>query len=95
MLLSAEIFLRFANEEGQIVSLLFDGPKKAGDIYAEVRASQPIVSKRLARMLDENMIVCKRDPNDRRIVWYALSETFEKYLQTERDRMLMQRGIVL
>jgi DNA-binding MarR family transcriptional regulator len=90
-----EILLNYLDEEGQIIKFLMDGPQKAGDIYKNVRASQPSVSQRLARMVDENMLVSKRDRNDRRVVWYALSDAFHQRLQIERDARALSRGIIL
>jgi DNA-binding MarR family transcriptional regulator len=90
-----EILLNYLDEEGQIIKFLMDGPQKAGDIYKNVRASQPSISQRLARMVDENMLVSKRDRNDRRVVWYALSDAFHQRIQIERDARALSRGIVL
>ena len=69
---SQEIF-NYLNTDGKIIKMLFDGPVTAGEIYGNISKSQPVISKKLARLQDQGLIVCRRDGNDRRVVWYELS----------------------
>ena len=81
MLKDKHIIWDYLDTGGQIIKALIDGPVKAGQIYKLVSASQPAISKKLARMQDEGIIEARRDFTDRRVVWYALSDKFlEKLL---------------
>lgn len=66
----------YLDTSGQIIRLLLPNEAIAGDICQKVAASQPVVSKKLARMQDEGILKSRRDPGDRRVVWYSLSDTF-------------------
>ncbi len=66
----------YLNYEGQIISLLISGPKRAHHIYQNLSASQPTVSSLLSRMVDREIITCQRDRQDRRGVIYSLDENF-------------------
>jgi DNA-binding transcriptional ArsR family regulator len=81
----------YLDAEGQIIRILADGPATAGAIYRDVKFSQPVVSKKFARLQDEGLIVSRRDPNDRRVVWYDLSDDFKaNFLSDLGDRDLAQ-----
>lgn len=73
----------FLDTGGQIIRLLLPNAATAGDIYQKVAASQPVVSKKLARMQDEGILESRRDPGDRRVVWYSLSDAFRTKLLGE------------
>lgn len=79
------IIWEYLDTDGQIIRALLDGPLMAGQIYKLVATSQPVVSKKLARLQDEGLIVSRRDAHDRRIVWYELSEAFLAKLFGEQD----------
>ncbi len=83
----------FLNLEGQIINLLIDGPVKAGDIYRDVKFSQPSVSSKLGRLQDQNVIFCYRDEHDHRIIWYKMTDEFMNKLLIERDKQALRRGI--
>jgi DNA-binding MarR family transcriptional regulator len=68
--------LDYLDAEGQIIRLLANGAATAGEVYRAVEFSQPVVSKKFARLQDEGVIVSERDPNDRRVIWYRLSPDF-------------------
>jgi DNA-binding transcriptional ArsR family regulator len=70
----------YLDTEGQIIKALIEGPLVAGAIYRKISASQPIVSKKLARLQDEGIVECQRDTIDRRVVWYQLSAAFMEKL---------------
>jgi len=70
----------YLDTEGQIIKALIEGPMVAGAIYRKISASQPIVSKKLARLQDEGIVECQRDTIDRRVVWYQLSGAFMEKL---------------
>lgn len=66
--------------EGQITLLLVEGEKTAGDIYLSVKASQPTISKKIARMLDQGMIEQRTSARDRRVPIYSISEEYRQFL---------------
>lgn len=66
--------------EGQITQILLRGECVAGDIYSHVSASQPTVSKRLARMIDEGKIEHFPSPNDRRFSIYRIAHAYRAEL---------------
>lgn len=64
--------------EGQIIYLLSKENLVAGDIYKRVSASQPTVSKRLARLLDVGIINIETSASDRRLSIYKLSDEYRR-----------------
>ena len=69
--------------EGRIVSILGDGERMAGEIYALAKASQSTVSRKIARMVDQGLIECRTSPTDRRVPIYRLADGYRRFL---RDR---------
>jgi DNA-binding MarR family transcriptional regulator len=64
--------------EGQIIYLLSKEDLVAGEIYKRVSASQPTVSKRLARLLDRGVIIIETSAADRRLSIYKLSDEYHR-----------------
>ena len=83
---------RFLNLEGQIVHVLKDGAAKAGDVYRLANFSQPVVSEKLARLQDQGVILSYRDQSDRRVVWYQLTEVFEKSLRLAAQQSAVEEA---
>lgn len=83
-LISAKSLL---NIEGQILYLLSKSDMVAGDIYKYVSASQPTISKRLARLLDRGVICIEASTSDRRMSIYKLSDAYRQNsgLQDSRE----------
>lgn len=75
-----EFSRKFLSVEGQIVALLMAGGRSAGEIYYNVAASQPTVSKKLARMVDVGEIIQVGSRADRRITTYILSPDYRQNL---------------
>lgn len=65
---------------GQISLLLLKKERSAGEIYATVQASQPTISRKLARMIDLGMIEQERSRLDRRVPIYAISLKYRHFL---------------
>ena len=59
--------------EGQIVFLLLIQDLAAGDIYRNVRASQPTISKKLSDLVYRATIQARNLETDRRITIYSLT----------------------
>lgn len=59
--------------DGQIVLALAAGPLQASEIYENVTASQPTVSRRLGWLLRQGVVNMKHAPDDRRCNIYALN----------------------
>lgn len=74
---------QYLDTEGRIILMLAKGAVTAGEIYRVIGASQPAISKKLARLQDKGVIDSERDSKDRRIVWYALSANFQVSLSTQ------------
>ena len=85
MIKETHLIFDYLDTDGKIIRSLVDGPVTAGEIYRVVSASQPVVSKKLARLQDEGIIESRRDAKDRRVVWYSLTETFMIKLLSEPD----------
>ncbi len=64
--------------EGQIIYLLSKSDLMASEIYKVVTASQPTISKRLARLLDRGVISIETSSADRRLSIYRLSDAYRK-----------------
>jgi DNA-binding MarR family transcriptional regulator len=77
----------FLTVEGQIIKLLLEGERMAGEIYDFVHASQSTISRKIARMVDQGMLDCRISPVDRRVPIYSISEKYRRSLQdtTVRD----------
>lgn len=65
---------------GQIALLLLEKERHAGEIYSFVQASQPTISRKIARMLDLGMIEQERSRLDRRVPIYAISGAYRDFL---------------
>ena len=85
MIKERNIIWDYLDTGGQIIKILVDGPVTAGEFYKKVSASQPVISKKLAKMESEGIIESRRDRDDRRVVWYALSDAFRVKLLGEPD----------
>ncbi len=70
----------FLDAEGEIIKILLSGPSIAGTIYEQSRFSQPVTSKKLARLQDQGIVFGYRDPKDRRVIWYKLHDEAKKKL---------------
>jgi len=81
--IEAHLVSEYLDTEGRIIMMLARGAVTAGEIYRLIGASQPAVSKKLARLQDKGVISCERDSKDRRVVWYALSSDFKGSLYPE------------
>lgn len=66
--------------EGQILFLLSKSERTASEVYDHVAASQPTVSKRLARMLQIGLIDVAPSSTDRRIAIYRMTDACRKAL---------------
>jgi len=66
--------------EGQISFLLLDSDRPAGELYSNVKASQPTVSRKIARMIDQGMIDQRVSSADRRVPIFSLSVSYRNYL---------------
>lgn len=75
--------------EGQIIYLLSKEDLVAGEIYKRVYASQPTVSKRLARLLDRGVIKIETSAADRRLSIYKLSDAYRNDSGLENSRDLL------
>lgn len=69
--------------EGQIIYLLSQSDSIAGEIYKHVSASQPTVSKKLARLLDQGKICIETSQTDRRLSIYKLTDSYRMELRSE------------
>ena len=67
--------------EGQITLVLIRGPRPAGDIYGSVTASQPTVSRKISRLLDQGILEVAISTQDRRVPIYNLSERIRVFLR--------------
>ena len=74
--------------EGQLAILLLKSERSASEIYANISASQPTVSKKIARMLDLGMIEVKR------VSIYCVTEGFRSFL-AQADAIRVMAEIVL
>lgn len=66
--------------EGQITFFLMECGRSAGDIYEHVSASQPTISKKIARLLDQGIIELKPSAGDRRVSIYVVTDSFKRFL---------------
>jgi DNA-binding MarR family transcriptional regulator len=80
--------------EGQLAILLLKSERSASEIYANISASQPTVSKKIARMLDLGMIEVKSPSGDRRVSIYCVTEGFRSFL-AQADAIRVMAEIVL
>ncbi len=65
--------LALVSVDGQIILALGCGPVQASEIYNQVTASQPTVSRRLGDLLERQVLSLRHAPDDRRCSIYALN----------------------
>ncbi len=63
----------FLSVDGQIILALGTGPLQASEIYGQVDASQPTISKRLGQLIDMGIVTMRHTPDDRRCSIYSLN----------------------
>lgn len=69
--------------EGQIVVLLLRRDAYATELYKEVMASQPTISKKISELLNKGIIIAEGSEGDRRLVIYSLSPNFRQRIFDE------------
>ena len=65
--------LALVSVDGQSILALGLGPMQASEIYGQVAASQPTVSRRLGHLLERKVLSLRHAPDDRRCSIYALN----------------------
>jgi DNA-binding transcriptional ArsR family regulator len=81
---SVNIDQTLLNIDGQIILLLAEGSRTAGDIYKNVGSSQSTVSRKLARLVDLNILDCKISSIDRRTFIYSINHDYRDELGRSR-----------
>jgi len=79
--------------EGQVVALLLNGDKFAGDIYRSVSATQTTVSRKIARLVSLGRIEQISDQVDRRRTIYRLSKRYINILQESGQKLVQAQTL--
>lgn len=81
--------------EGQISMLLIEGDRPAGHLYSSVKASQPTISRRIARMIDQGMLEQRVSSEDRRVPIFSLSEKYKHFLMNTQIARVLSPSFLL